>query len=412
MTLQLVKPFHLGDESLDLAVVGVDRGRNGFVESYVVAVIRDDKFFVVGKTSRGLDDTTRKRLNSKLEKDHGWLSGRVVPDWIHGASTTTDRATDYAHKDNIQVRAAGIINGRLQFPSLRFYRDDKFVKDTDKYEDFLDYEKNLRSQSLVSVEKTSVDIRKRAAQRQVMDEYRVSPKKACVPLISTDLQGKQVCVLHGSAEVCAQRIREIIESFGGSYVANPRPETILVLTGDRKNLKTKAIIKSNKYNVVSIDWVVRCANAKTLLPIDESEALHIVDESLLPVGVQNALVDSDDENEESFTVSDVQAMLETIHTTNENSEADKEKLRNELLKNEKFFRFSNFVFFLDESIPSTSLQYTRSLLKMHAAKLSASMDEHVTHVVVDNRNNEPKNLMEGHKVTLVDMAWIEDALEL
>lgn len=58
---------------------------------------------MVGKTSRGLDDTTRKRLNSKLEKDHGWLSGRVVPDWIHGASTTTDRATDYAHKDNIQV---------------------------------------------------------------------------------------------------------------------------------------------------------------------------------------------------------------------------------------------------------------------------------------------------------------------
>uniref|UniRef100_A0A914SCE8 ATP-dependent DNA ligase family profile domain-containing protein n=1 Tax=Parascaris equorum TaxID=6256 RepID=A0A914SCE8_PAREQ len=86
-----VKPFHLGDESLDLAVVGVDRGRN------------DDKFFVVGKTSRGLDHTTRKRLNAKLEKDHGWLNGRVVPDWIHAASATTDRATDYAHKDNIQV---------------------------------------------------------------------------------------------------------------------------------------------------------------------------------------------------------------------------------------------------------------------------------------------------------------------
>lgn len=73
-----------------------------------------------------------------------------------------------------------------------------------------------------------MDIRKRAAQRQVMDEYRVSPKKACVPLISTDLQGKQVCVLHGSAEVCAQRIREIIESFGGSYVANPSKHSVIV----------------------------------------------------------------------------------------------------------------------------------------------------------------------------------------
>uniref|UniRef100_A0A915C1I3 DNA ligase IV n=1 Tax=Parascaris univalens TaxID=6257 RepID=A0A915C1I3_PARUN len=410
-----VKPFHLGDESLDLAVVGVDRGRNGFIESYVVAVIRDDKFFVVGKTSRGLDHTTRKRLNAKLEKDHGWLNGRVVPDWIHAASATTDRATDYAHKDNIQVvevRAAGIINGRLQFPSLRFYRDDKFVKDTDKYEDFLDYEMTLRSQSLVSVEKASVDIRKRAAQRQVMDEYRLSPKKAFVPVISTDLQGKQVCVLHGSAEMCVQRICEIVESFGGSYVANPRPETVLVLTGDRKNLKAKAIIKSNKYNVVSTDWIARCADARILLPVNDSEAVHIIDESLLPVGVQNALVASDNETEESFTIGDIQAMLDTIHTTNENSEADEEELRNELLRNEKFFRFSNFVFFLDQSLPPTSLQYTRSLLKMHAAKLSASMDEHVTHIVVDSRNNTPKCSLGGHKVTLVDMAWIEDALEL
>ncbi|VDK19466.1 unnamed protein product, partial [Anisakis simplex] len=139
-----VKPFHLGEETLDLAIVGVDLGRNGYIENFVVAVLRDDKFYIVGKVARGLDDVTRKRLIGKLKMDHGWLSGKMVPDWIHRKCTNSDRATNYVHRDNLQVvevKASGIINGKLQFPSLRFYRDDKPVKDIDKYEDFLDFEK-------------------------------------------------------------------------------------------------------------------------------------------------------------------------------------------------------------------------------------------------------------------------------
>lgn len=41
----------------------------------------------------------------------------------------------------IKIRAKGLMNGRLYAPTLRFYRDDKFVKDIDKYEDFLDFDK-------------------------------------------------------------------------------------------------------------------------------------------------------------------------------------------------------------------------------------------------------------------------------
>uniref|UniRef100_A0A183TZH0 DNA ligase (ATP) n=1 Tax=Toxocara canis TaxID=6265 RepID=A0A183TZH0_TOXCA len=319
-----VKPMHLGDESLDLAVVGVDRGRNGFIENYVVAVIRGlnfahDKFFVVGKVSRGLDDTIRKRLRSKLEKDHGWLNGKVVPDWIHGACTSADRATDYVHKDNIQVvevRAAGIINGRLQFPSLRFYREDKFVKDCDKYEDFLDFEKNLRAQSLANVgNNISTETRKRVAMPKVMDEYRVVAKKALVKRVNTDLQGKQICVLYGNAKASAQKICEIIESFGGTHVANPRPETAFVLSGEVKNLKTRSIIKSNKYNVVSTDWMLRCENAGSLLPMNGSEALHIVDASLLPVGGEVGVLKDGDGAEQQYTVKEIAALLDNIDTT-------------------------------------------------------------------------------------------------
>ncbi|VDM28699.1 unnamed protein product [Toxocara canis] len=84
------------------------------------------------------------------------------------------------------------------------------------------------------------------------------------------------------------------------------------------------------------------------------------------------------------------------------------------MKDEKFYRFSNLTFFLDgESLPPTTLQYARILLKMHAAKISSSMDEHVTHFVVENRADESiKFPAIERKMELVDVAWIEAAVEL
>ena len=35
-----VKPFHLGSETIDVAVVGVDRAGDGHIQSYTVAVLR------------------------------------------------------------------------------------------------------------------------------------------------------------------------------------------------------------------------------------------------------------------------------------------------------------------------------------------------------------------------------------
>lgn len=39
-----IKPFHLGNESLDLAIVGVDLGRGGKISNYSVATLRGTCF--------------------------------------------------------------------------------------------------------------------------------------------------------------------------------------------------------------------------------------------------------------------------------------------------------------------------------------------------------------------------------
>lgn len=41
----------------------------------------------------------------------------------------------------VKIKASGIINGKLLFPSILFHRYDKLVIDANTYEDFINYEK-------------------------------------------------------------------------------------------------------------------------------------------------------------------------------------------------------------------------------------------------------------------------------
>lgn len=416
-----VKPFHLGDESLDLAVVGVDRGRNGVIENYAVAVLRDDRYFIVGKVSRGLDSTTRKHLHSKLEKDRGWLSGKAVPSWIHEANYASDRPADYVYKENLQVvevRAAGIINGRLHFPTIRFYRDDKNVKDIDKYEDFLDFEKNLRSQSLAAASGLGTSGRKRQANTpQVMDEYRVKKTATTVKQLGGDLKGHQICVLRGGPNVSAQKLREIIESFGGSPVANPTAKVLFVLTGEPNHLKSKSVIKSDKYNVVSAEWALECERAGFVRPISRKYALHVVDQGLFSMfngnapGKEEEEEMEDCEEEKEFTFDDINNMLASTSFDEDVTKEGHEALSRQLLKGMKIYQFYDQIYYLHDSLTSLTRQYARILLKMHGAAVVDSLLDSVTHVVAKSRDVilEPCDLG-GRRVEIVDVAWIESAI--
>lgn len=134
----------------------------------------------------------------------------------------------------------------------------------------------------------------------VLEEYQT--KRARIEEVNQDLKGKQVCVLRGTADLTAQELQNIIGSFGGIHVANPGyiygfifttfqprsyyftalfmnyevlmssvscqgPKTLFVVTGAPKHLKSKSIIKSNKYNVVSADWLIACRNVGKVIPM-------------------------------------------------------------------------------------------------------------------------------------------------
>lgn len=44
-------------------------------------------------------------------------------------------------------------------------------------------------------------------------------------------------------------------------------KTVFVITGEPNHIKSKSVIRSNKFNVVSMDWVITCRNAGKILPV-------------------------------------------------------------------------------------------------------------------------------------------------
>ncbi|OZC05816.1 BRCA1 protein [Onchocerca flexuosa] len=222
---------------------------------------------MVGKVGTGFDDTTRKFLKNRLIRDHGFFKSDKVPDWIHEDYLSTDLPTHFVNQDNMQVveiRAKGIRNGRLYAPTLKTYRDDKYVKDIDQYQEFLDFDKNLRLDSIKNAQ-SIIDPRKRMTTVHVLEEYQT--KKARIEEINQDLKEKQICIIRGTSDVTIQDLQEIVVSFGGIHVANPGPKTLFVVTGEPKHVKSKSIIKSNKYNVVSADWLIACKNRGKVIPV-------------------------------------------------------------------------------------------------------------------------------------------------
>ncbi|KAL4003702.1 ATP dependent DNA ligase domain family protein [Acanthocheilonema viteae] len=408
-----VKPFHLGSETLDLAIVGVDLGRNDKISNYCVATLRDGKFFMVGKVGTGLDETTRTFIKNRLTRDHGFFKSDRIPSWIHEDHTSNDLPTYFVKRNNIQVveiRAKGLRNGRLYAPTLKAYRDDKYVKDIDQYQAFLDFDKNLRLDSIKNAQNVT-DSKRRMITAHVFEQYQT--KKARINEINQDLKGKQICVLRGTSNVTIQDLQEIIVSFGGIHVANPGPKTLFVVTGEPKHVKSKSIIKSNKYNVVSADWLITCKNMSKVIPITKKETVHVVDDSLYSLfgddrELGNSIISA---SSTAYTVAGVSALLDKIKVHKRKKPlAAEEALRKQLLMDEKFDRFYGQTFYLHDDLTKIQKMYTQTLLRMHGADLSTKQSSAVTHVVVPDRKIMYDNLPK--KTTVVDVCWLENTLDI
>uniref|UniRef100_A0A0R3R8R0 BRCT domain-containing protein n=1 Tax=Brugia timori TaxID=42155 RepID=A0A0R3R8R0_9BILA len=163
------------------------------------------------------------------------------------------------------------------------------------------------------------------------------------------------------------------------------PKTLFVVTGEPKHVKSKSIIKSNKYNVVSADWLIACKHMGKVIPITKKETVHVVDDSLYSLFgddkvSENSIMLS---NSTAYTVASVSALLDKIKVPKRKKPlAAEEALRKQLFMDDKFNRFYGQTFYLHENLTKIQKIYAQILLRMHGADLSTNKSSAVTHIVV------------------------------
>lgn len=71
------------------------------------------------------------------------------------------------------------------------------------------------------------------------------------------LEGKNLCVMSsGKNYPSIEELEKLVLEHGGNTVKNPGSTTFAVIVGDI-TVRVKSIVTSNKYNVVSVEWLLR-----------------------------------------------------------------------------------------------------------------------------------------------------------
>ena len=173
----------------------------------------------------------------------------------------------------MQIRAAEVTVSdkyscacTLRFPRLELFREDKEWYQCMTMEEL----ENIKQSSSGRLSHACADgyediaVKKRkltggrkiAITRGVASQFRGANVDG-VEVTSNTFEGKEFCVVNGSSQFTKNAVELKIASFGGTFRQNPTPATFCVLVHD-VNFRVKNIIKTEKYNVVKLDWFVKC----------------------------------------------------------------------------------------------------------------------------------------------------------
>ncbi|CAH1773972.1 unnamed protein product [Owenia fusiformis] len=296
-----IKPEYVGGlmDELDLLIVGgyMGKGRRSNMMSHflcAVAVPTDDGshpkvFHSFCKVGTGYSIDELRQFNDEID----WLKYNKdkAPDCIvlaQGFKEKPDAWVPPSKAYIVQVKAAEITASR-SFKTgytLRFPRVEKFRTDKNWYDCMTTTElEDLRNKSQgklagrhadVSEESESPKKKRKLAPRQeratVASQFR-GIDTSTVLKISEMFAGKEFSVINGSAKYSKQSLEKKIVEYGGTIVQNPSSDTYCVLA-EKVALKVKNLISRNIYDIVKVDWFVRCFESNTYIPWVPSDMIH------------------------------------------------------------------------------------------------------------------------------------------
>lgn len=247
--------------------------------------------------------------------------------------------------------------------------------------------------------------------------------------------GKEFCVITGSEKHSKPSVEKKIIESGGEIVQNPGPNTFCILTAKLIH-KINIYIKKDLYDVVKLEWILKCINDGKINPWKPSDMFH---SRVVTKDCFDKLFDAyGDSYEEDLTSETLKQLIMSLDSSEENVETDDKnrlfKLRHQIayIENKYFpnesFPFGLFrldVFYVDlykeingeDRIPNCSLDLVELKLKWHGGVVEDQINNTVTHIIMDlsdkSRLDEIKqmNRKRKFKYHVVSKDWVSKSIQ-
>ncbi|KAI1721359.1 ATP dependent DNA ligase domain-containing protein [Ditylenchus destructor] len=410
------------------------------VKSFMVAAREGEnpyiRFRIVAGISAHLKKLDFMRLMGLLQQDASLLSSDTQPEWIAG-TVKPFKNFKFIPRQNIQVvevRASGVINGYLQFPAIASIRTDKLLEEIDSIDDLKEFDERLRSRPVTNEadghEAVLLRNRKRRNELKLKESCKaVKLDPSSMSVVSDGLKDQKVCVLNGNDSATVQDLQKNLISFGAQIVANAGRTTSFVVAMNEKHVKTAAAIKANQWHVVNGNWLLRCQEAKKLLPWEPSDVIHLSPTAKFNLFSANTDKEAEVEEEEvepeeaeleEETVSDGEAGTsaestvdaEPTITIQDFSGEDSAAPGNGNL-------FQEFVFFIHSSVPQKIADDLIPKIEDQRGNIAKVLNSDVTHAVISGiiKFDDAENLFKWNEVDrswlgiFVSADWIEKAIK-
>ena len=344
----------------------------------------------------------------------------------------------------VQVRAAEVTVSEkyscdctLRFPRLEKFRDDKEWYQCMTLEEL----ENIKESSAgrlshacadgfedIAVKKRKLTSGRRIAiTRGVASQFR-GANIDDVEVTSQTFKGKEFYVVNGSPEFSKNDIELKIASYGGSFRQNPTSNTFCVLVHEQ-NFRVKNLIRTGKYNVVKLDWFVKCVSEDRFLPLmphymlfaetsTKQQFQHLYDE----------YGDSYTEPCEPGEFLDLCMRIRTTHESDVMSHVAIAEIKDKYLGDESVSGvFRHYTFYVDRyrelnnmesSLAISALELTEWNIRFNGGEISTELIGGVTHVIVNEK--DLKRVGEINTIVksfdrlpyVVTERWIEDSLKI
>ncbi|CAB3241041.1 unnamed protein product [Arctia plantaginis] len=419
-------------EDLDLVIIGADEAANkrrGRAKNFLVACLdagesgnTPDRWVGVGHVSTGLSFENHEALCTMLERNWTPFKNKLPPSNLVFHKEKPDFWVLPENSVVLTVRATELIASSsygagytLRFPRVIRVRDDKPVRDIMTLTELRQFISNKGGGVVTKLSTNNI------GEEEIPTEVRVTRKRKTEPtqvaeqfLIATHggveatskaLLGRKIAILSDDEDCKSQDLAKIVETHGGTVVANSGPDTWVSIAGRMTKL-VRTRIASQTADIITTAWLRSLPTSSSPIDLCPLDMLAVKSTTKLALARKyDPFGDSYSELIDEATLrrcfDKMDSDHEPIHLTSQEMLA---------LDTELFDDTNPNSFLRPYHIHITNCNSISGLLaKMYGATLYDAPHKDCTHIVVSDpaKRNEIENAKRHSTALVVSKDWLE-----